>query len=510
MNNPSKQDELISGRIVAKNTLYNLLGYGLPLMVAVLLIPLLIEGLGEERFGILSLSWVIIGYFSFLDLGIGRALTKFIAEKLGLKQAKEIPEIFWTSIFLMLLVSSVGAILLFIISKFFVLDIFKISENLREETLYSFYVLAVIIPIVTTTAGFRGLLEAYQEFKSINIIRVFLGVSTFLVPLLCLIFTKNLFWIVMGLGIIRIVIWLLYLFQCLKANTDLRINNFKFNRNLIKPIISMSSWMTVSNIVAPILIYLDRFLIGAIISAVAITYYITPYEVVTKLLLVPGALTGVLFPAFSATYLNDPATSKKLFTRGVKFIFIFLYPVVFIMINFSYEGMNLWLGKTFAERSTFVMQMLSFGVLLNSLAYIPFTYFQGIGKPKIPALVNLIELPFYCLLMWAATSKWGIEGAAGVWVLRIAVDTAILFVLSEKLTAAKIFNLQRILLFSVMLLILIVSISISDIILKIIFTFVILLIFILLVWKVFLLDEEKKYLREKISMFKFSNRVISS
>jgi len=507
VNNPAKPDELISGRKVAKNTLYNLFGYGLPLLVAVLFIPLLIKGLGEEKFGILSLSWVVIGYFSFLDLGIGRALTKFIAEKLGLQQLKEISEIFWTSIFLMLLVSSTGSILLFFISKFFVLDIFKISENLKEETLYSFYVLAFTVPIVTTTAGLRGLLEAYQEFKSINIIRVFLGVSTFLVPLFCLIFTKNLFWIVMALGIIRIVIWLLYLFQCLRINPELT-NSFKFKRNLVMPILSMSGWMTLSNIVAPVIIYLDRFLIGAIISAVAITYYITPYEVVTKLLLVPGALTGVLFPAFSATYLNDPVTSKKLFTRGVKFIFIFLYPVVLIIINFSYEGMNLWLGKTFADRSTFVMQMLAIGVLLNSLAYIPFTYFQGIGKPKIPALVNVLELPFYCLLMWIATSRWGIEGAAVVWVLRIVIDTAILFILTEKLTVARIFNLQRIFLFSAMVLILIVSISISDIFFKTTLTLVVLMIFILLVWKVFLIDDEKKFLREKISMFKLLNRGI--
>lgn len=509
MNNPVNPNELISGKTVAKNTMYNLFGYSLPLLVAVLLIPSLIKGLGEEKFGILSLSWVIVGYFSFIDLGIGRALTKFIAEKLGLKQAKEIPGIFWTSIFLMLLVSSVGAILLFFISNLFVLDIFKISENLKEETLYSFYVLAFTVPIVTTTAGLRGLLEAYQEFRTINIIRVFLGVSTFLVPVFCLIFTKNLFWIIMALGIIRIVIWLLYLFQCFKINPELITNNFKFKRNLIKPILSMSGWITVSNIVAPIIIYLDRFLIGAIISAVAITYYITPYEVVTKLLLVPGALTGVLFPAFSATYLNDPSTSKKLFARGVKFIFIFLYPIVLILMNFSYELMNSWLGKTFAERSTFVMQMLALGVLLNSLAYIPFTYLQGIGKPKIPALINLLELPFYCLLMWIATSRWGIEGAAVIWVLRIVVDTAILFIFTEKLTAARIFNLPKIFLFSAMLLILIFSISISDIILKIIFTAVILLIFILLVWKIFLLDDEKKFLREKISIFKFSNRVIS-
>jgi O-antigen/teichoic acid export membrane protein len=83
VNKPGNPNELISGRTVAKNTMYNLFGYGLPLLVAVLLIPPLIKGLGEEKFGILSLSWVIVGYFSFFDFGIGRALTKIIAEKIS-------------------------------------------------------------------------------------------------------------------------------------------------------------------------------------------------------------------------------------------------------------------------------------------------------------------------------------------------------------------------------------------------------------------------------------------
>ena len=450
--------------------MYNLIGYSFPLLVAVILIPPLIKGLGEERFGILSLSWVVIGYFSFLDFGIGRSLTKIIAEKIGLNKSSEIPGIFWTSFYLMLIISSIGTIVLLLGSSYLVNNILNISDSLKGETLASFYVIAVTIPIVATTAGLRGVLEAYQKFALINIIRINLGVFTFLSPLLCLIFTKSLFWIVFVLSIIRLIIWIVYLFQCFKINSELRGSEAKFDKKLIKPIFSLSGWITVSNVVAPMIIYLDRFLIGAVISAVAITYYITPYEVVTKLLLVPGALTGVLFPAFSATYLNDPDTAKKLFNRGVKFIFIFLYPIVLVLINFSYEGMNLWLGPTFAERSTFVMQMLAVGVLLNSLAYIPFTFFQGIGKPKVPALVNLLELPFYCLLMWVATSRWGIEGAAIVWVLRIAIDAAILFIITQKLTAAILFNSSSMFLFLAMISILIISILISDIIFKFIFT----------------------------------------
>ena len=95
-------EKLYSNKLVAKNTTYNLLGYGIPLVLAIIFIPMLIKQLGYEKFGVLNLAWVVIGYFSFLDFGIGKSLTKIIAEKIGLNQQQEIPEYFWTSLILML------------------------------------------------------------------------------------------------------------------------------------------------------------------------------------------------------------------------------------------------------------------------------------------------------------------------------------------------------------------------------------------------------------------------
>jgi len=73
----------ISGKLLARNTLLNFIGQILPLIVGVVTIPFVIQGLGTERFGLLSLAWVVLGYFAIFDLGLGRATTKFVAEALG-------------------------------------------------------------------------------------------------------------------------------------------------------------------------------------------------------------------------------------------------------------------------------------------------------------------------------------------------------------------------------------------------------------------------------------------
>jgi len=79
-----------------RNTLFNLLGNVAPLLVAIVTIPVLIRGLEAERFGILALAWVILGYFGVLDLGIGQALNRTISGKLGSSKEDEIPAIAFT------------------------------------------------------------------------------------------------------------------------------------------------------------------------------------------------------------------------------------------------------------------------------------------------------------------------------------------------------------------------------------------------------------------------------
>lgn len=493
LNKSDSENKFTSGSLVAKNTLYNLLGYGIPLVIALIVIPMLIKELGEERFGILNLVWIVIGYFSFFDFGIGRTLTKIIAEKIGSNLTEEIPSIFWTSFLVMLLVSAIGGLILFFFVPYLISDVFIISDELHGEAISTFYLLTISIPIVTTTAGLRGVLEAYQDFGIINVIRVLLGVLTFLGPVICLMFVNSLYWIVAVLILIRISIWILYLIRCLRVSPSIS-SEVKFKSNLINPIMKLGGWITIANLVAPFMIFSDRFLIGALVSASAVTYYATPFEVITKLLLIPGALVLVLFPVFSASYNSNPEFSKKLFLSGTKFTFLILYPVIFLIVSFAYQGLEFWLGNEFAGNSTLILQLLAIGVLLNSLASVPFNFFQGIGKPSIPALVNLIELPFYLLFMWIAIKNWGIKGAAFVWLVRIIIDTSILFFIAQKKDNVFAGYGKKLLTFFIMISILVVTQLIDDIPIKAVIVAVVLGGYLILAWKHFLERDEKSYM----------------
>jgi O-antigen/teichoic acid export membrane protein len=61
------------------NILWNLLGLGLPLLIAAITVPEQIIQIGLERFGLLALAWALIGYAGALDFGVGRAATQRIS-----------------------------------------------------------------------------------------------------------------------------------------------------------------------------------------------------------------------------------------------------------------------------------------------------------------------------------------------------------------------------------------------------------------------------------------------
>ena len=130
--------ELTRGRRLVRNTVLNLIGLGAPLMVAIFAIPFLIDGLGTDRFGILTLVWAAIGYFGLFDLGLGRALTQIVAKKLGTDREQEIPTLVWTALFVMSVVGLLGTAVVFLLSRWLVMTVLKIPPVFQIETLNVF------------------------------------------------------------------------------------------------------------------------------------------------------------------------------------------------------------------------------------------------------------------------------------------------------------------------------------------------------------------------------------
>jgi O-antigen/teichoic acid export membrane protein len=468
---------------LSQNIIWNLIGSLAPLLIALLAVPVIIEALGVARFGVLTLIWAAIGYFNLFDFGLGQALTKLVAERKSKLSSKALSSLIWTGLSMMLGLSLISIIVVWFLSSPLVHHWLKIPIDLQEEALDSFKLLALGLPVVITTAGLRGILEAYQEFRKINMVRIPLGVFIFISPLLVLPFSTSLIAIVSVLLIGRFLAWCVYLRFCMQVLPDLR-NQLHIDSAEIKPLFSFGGWMTVSGIIGPVMTYFDRFIIGALISMAAVAYYVTPYEVITKLWIIPAATVGVLFPAFAAAFSKERARATILYSRGQKFILLLIVPVVIFTISFAEHGLMLWLGDEFAQKSTFVLQCLALGVLVNCMAYLPSSLIRGAGRPDLTAKLHLLELPVYIIFLWVMIKNYGINGAALGWLLRNGLDMLLLFFFSSQILPEVRSNIYRHLIaLSVALSLGLFSMTIESIVMKTVLVILVTILAVSFLWK---------------------------
>jgi O-antigen/teichoic acid export membrane protein len=415
--------------------LLNLAGEGLPMIFALATIPFVIRGLGSARFGVLALAWAVLGYFGVFDLGIGRAATKFVAEALGRNEAHHVPAIGWSALRAQLLLGTIGGIVLAVLAGPLVTRVLTVPADLTGEALASFYQLSPAIPLVLVSGSLRGMLEAAHRFDLVNAVKVPFSSANSLLPALGVMLGWHLPGIVallVGARLLAAIIWFLL---CVHVFPGMA-RSAPAQRARLKTLVEFGGWVTVSSIVSPLLVYLDRFMIGSILSMAAVTYYSAPYEMVTRLLVIPGSLAATLFPTFSALTADPQHRGVgPLAARSIKYILITLGPIVVLTMVFAPDIIRLWLGAAMEEHSSGALRILALGVLFNAIAQIPYTLVQATGRPDLTAKFHLVELPIHATLVWLLITRWGIVGAAAAWSIRAAFDTGLLFAASGKVSS---------------------------------------------------------------------------
>ncbi|MFQ5850702.1 MAG: flippase [Candidatus Binatia bacterium] len=416
----------IQGNLLAKNTALNFIGQIIPLVIAVVTIPYILHGLGVERFGILSLAWVVLGYFSLFDLGLGRAATRFVAEALGKGEPERIPAIVWTCLALQTMLGVIGGTALAIATPVLVGKILNISENLWEETKISFYLLSIAVPIVLCSGSLKGVLEARQRFDLVNAVRMSSSSLAFMLPAVAIFMGFQLPGVVLFLIISMVGAGVTYLLICFKVFPSLT-ELFCTSPAVVKHLFTYGGWVTLCNVIIPLLIYSDRFLIGALVSVSVLGYYTVPFEMASRLQIFPWSFGTTLFPAFSTVAAFQKEDLGRLYARSLKYLLLMMGPIVLAVILFSGDILQLWLGKDFSVKGTLVLQILVVGMLLNALSQIPANLLDGVGRPDLRAKIFVSYVGVYIGLAWFLITKMGIVGAALAWALRGALELGLFF-----------------------------------------------------------------------------------
>ena len=416
---------------IARNSILNLIGFVIPLGVGLLAVPVITRELGPARFGLLSLAFAILEYSNLFDLGLGRATTREVSASLARRDSK-VSEVIGGSLLSQMMLGLVGSVVLFFLSPILADHAFVIPAELKPEAVRVFRVLALMIPPTVLLLTLRGILEAAQRFDLSNGLRIPGSVATFLIPAVAASYGYSLPAIVVMLLLTRLMICVMMMIAVTRIVPGFELRP-KLSWDTMRPLFVFGGWMSISNVVSPMLIYLDRFMLGGLIGVTAVGYYTAPFDGVMRLLIIPASLMGAVYPSISAlAAVGDHDAIHRVYAEALKkTVGILILPALVLLIAGPWL-LNLWLGPVFAREGELAIRILAIGVLLNAAAHVPSGFITALGRPDIIAKLHVAELALHVPLAWYLIRHFGVGGAALAWSIRVGFDAGLLFIMSKR------------------------------------------------------------------------------
>lgn len=412
-----------------KNTLYNLFGALAPMVVSVVTVPLFLHTIGDARYGVLALVWLFLGYFGLFDPGVARAAEFHIARLHGKELDKERESVFWTAILINLGFGVAGGIVAFLIARPVFLTAFKMPEAMRGEVLSSLPWLAATIPLSLITGMLGGALQARERFAAYNLISLLGSIFTQLIPLgVAYWIGPDLRWIIPAVIIARTISAVPMCVLLIKT-LPLGVGG-RFDKTKSKTLFSYGGWITVTNVLNPILTTVDRMVIGSVLNAQSVAFYTVPFNLVSRSSVVPGALATSLFPKLSRGRREESALLASEAVAGLAAVMTVVCVVGIAALPIF---MQHWVGLDFSRHAASVGIVLMLGIWVNSLAYIPYSHLQAIERPDLVAKFHAAELLPFLGVLWVGLHTFGLIGAAWAWTLRVCVDAILLFVVAGQI-----------------------------------------------------------------------------
>jgi len=408
-------------RSIGVNTLYQIVAQVAPAIAAIAGIPILVRHLGPEAYGVVTLFSTALVYFAMLDLGLGRATTRFVAQSMEAGQPQDVSRYFWSSLLLLSVAGVIVALCFALAVPALVSHYLKIPPGYTRPATQCFYLICVSIPLVTMTAGLRGLLEAAGRFPFLSAVTAATGAGMYVAPVLVVMTGGALVSIAATYVGLRVAMAIAFAIGCryVRDRPSLRPT---IDWKALRRMLSFGGWLSVSNVIGTAMVYGDRFLLGSFVGMVAVTSYSMPLDVIGRMQIVTTSFCAVLFPLLSRLDGADSGRFHYVYRGALALVLSLITPLIIGAILLSPFLMKIWLRERNTAEAVFAAQVFLAGSIVQAMASISFTALHARGRSDLTAWVHIAEFPAYCVAFFWAATHFGVRGAALVWFGRVIVD----------------------------------------------------------------------------------------
>ncbi len=395
-------------RSIARNALYGLSTWVLPLMLSFVGTPIIVKGLGNKDYGVYALVLGFIGY-SF-NLSFGRAITKYIAEYRASGETQNIRDVISTTFFINVIVGVVGVSIIMLLAKWLVVNVFQIDVADQNRAILALYIAASVVFFMMLTQTFNSVLQGIHRYDVYSKIFNFNSIA---------IMTGNILLVIYGYGLLSLLTWnliitviacVLFAVSSKKLLPEFGIN-FRLKRNIVKLVLVYSSGIIGYQILANLLTLFERGWITRKLGTESLTYYVVPMLLSLYVHAFINSIVQVIFPL--ASELKDNKEKLlRLYLKASKIVCILVFFMALSLITESKIFLTLWMGAEFADKTYILLIIHTIAFSLLATQIVSWQMTEGLGYPIYNLAIFVVCLIINVTLVIILTGDYGNTGVA--------------------------------------------------------------------------------------------------
>jgi O-antigen/teichoic acid export membrane protein len=397
--------------MLLRNSLWNLSGSAIPMVVALATVPLLIGALGVEGFGIVTLVGSLIGYFGVLDINLSAGSIKYLAEHHAANDRERFAETFWFGIMFYGCLGLLGAFAIFFAADVLVARFFEVSPAIREQTILAFQLAGLGFALTQAQNYLLVVPQALQRYDRSAQSEAFFGILVNLASVAVA---------VAGFGVAGVIIArvsvsalnILYLIWLIRG-FDLALSPRWPRPDVRAALTAFSAYAYLSKIASTLHQHADKVIVGAIAGPVALTFYTVPVTLAGRILGLTYRLSSVIYPRASALAGAGRISELRPVYLGVtRYVTYINLAALGVIVLAGDEFLRRWVGEQFVSQGYPVLVLMTLALLVDSLTNVPSLVNDALGHPRVTGRFALANGISGVAMVYIGTHVGGIIGAA--------------------------------------------------------------------------------------------------
>ena len=403
-----------------KNVIANYLGQGWTALMGIAFVPLYIEYLGIEAYGLIGVFAILQAWLTLLDMGMTPTLSREMARyTAGAHTAQSIRDLLRSLEVICFAIASVCGMVIWFVSAWLATHWLQAEKLPVEEVAQAISIIGFVVALRFIESLYRGAILGLQKQVWLSVVGS--GLAT-------------LRWV----GAVGVLVWVapnieaFFIWQGLMSVLTILAFAFAVHRHLpssaqtarfswfqLKSIWRFAGGMMATTLLVLLLMQVDKIILSRMLNLEMFGYYTLAGTVATVLYLLTAPITQAYYPRFTELVAKgDIAGLIRIYHQGAQLVSVLIVPAALMLVFFGENFLLLWTGNQVLTHNVApLLALLALGTLLNGLMHIPYMLTLAYGWPGFAVRQNVVAVILLVPAIIWVTPRYGAIGAAWIWVI---------------------------------------------------------------------------------------------